>query len=161
MATDINTIQQLHKVFQDLATRHKFISSFVWGPDSKIGASQEVVYPLLAVKPSAAKLLKSEDQDRYSTFEVDLEIKVVDQIIKDNVVNIDVESDSLQTLREIVVEFNDSAFFQNSYLLLQEDVDFEPLDEFNDDLASGWQCTLTLKMRNPQNICNIPINPIE
>ena len=85
-------------------------------------------------------------------------MKVVDQIIKDNEVNIDVESDSLQTLREIIVEFNDSDYFQNSYLLMQEDVDFEPLDEFNDDLASGWQCVLTLKMRNPRTYCDLPID---
>lgn len=158
---NINTIQQIHLVFKSLAQRHKFINDFVWGADSNIGANQEVLYPLLAVKPSSAKLLKSEEQDRYATFEVDLEIKVVDQIIKDNVINIDIENDSLQTLREIIVEFNDSDYFQNSFLLLQEDVDFDPLDEFNDDLASGWQCTLTLKMRNPRTYCDLPIEPIE
>lgn len=157
MATDINTIQNIQRVFQAIAKQHKFINGFVWGQDSNIGASQEATYPLLVVKPSSAKLLKSEDQDRYATFEVNIQIKVVDQIMKDNEINIDVESDSLQTLREIIVAFNDSQFYQDSNLLLQEDVDFDPLDEFNDDLASGWQCNLTMKMRNPYNNCNLPL----
>jgi hypothetical protein len=157
MATTINTIQQIYGVFKSIADRHKFIDTFVWGNDSNIGASAEVVYPLLAVKPTAASMLKSEEQDRYAIFEVQLEVKVVDQIIKDNEVNIDVESDSLQTLREIIIEFNNHPFYQEGFMLLVDDIDFEPLDEFNDDLASGWQCVVNLKMRNPQSLCSLPI----
>lgn len=157
MATTINTIQQLYGIFSSIAERHKFIDTFVWGQDSSIGASAEVVYPLLAVKPTAASMLKSEEQDRYAIFEVQLEVKVVDQIIKDNVVNVDIESDSLQTLREIIIEFNNHPFYQEGFMLLVDDIDFEPLDEFNDDLASGWQCVVNLKMRNPQSLCSLPI----
>lgn len=158
MATDISNIQNIHTVFKSIADRHKFIrGSFGWGQDSSIGASEEIQYPLLWVKPTAATMLKSEEQDRYAAFEVELEVKVVDQIIKDNVVNVGIENDSLQTLREIITEFNDHPFYQEGFMLLVEDVNFEPLDEFNDDLASGWQGVLTLKMRNPQSLCSLPV----
>ena len=150
---NLSTTKQLKRAFEDLATRHKFINSFHWVKDSDLGASIKVIYPALVVHPIDATMLKAED-GTFKMMEYKFIVKVLDLTEKDESNELDVESDTLQILTEIVNELNLN--FDNSNIVIQDDVTFEPLDEYSDDEATGWQGDLTIKTPVNNSNCFLP-----
>lgn len=157
---EVNSIENINRVFEDLATRHYFINSYGWGVQWEI-AAERITYPCLWVTPVTASMPRSEDNDRYTTIEVELEVSVLDAVHKDESNEIDAHSDTLTTLTEIVNQINDHPYYTNSTLLLTEDIDFEALEEFSDDQTAGWRALVTLKLSNNKSFCGAPLSDLE
>lgn len=150
---NLSTTKQLKRAFEDLATRHKFINSFHWVKNADLGASIKVIYPTLVVNITNATMLKSED-GTFKMMEYKFIVKVLDLTEKDESNMPDVQADTLQIITEIVNELNLN--FDNSNIVIQDDVTFELLDDYSDDEATGWQGDLTIKTPMNNSNCFLP-----
>jgi len=156
---DITTVRNIKEIFQDIATRHYQINTFGWGKNADIGVS-EIIYPVLWVQPINATMVRSESNDRYTSIEVIFNVKLLDLVKKDKDDNIDVTSETLQSLTDIINEFNDHPFYQYKNMRMVGDISFDEVEEYSDDQTNGWEANLIVKMRNITSWCGIPAQAI-
>ena len=154
---DITTVKDINRIFKNISERHLQINSYGWGANWEI-TTEEKTYSLLWVTPADAEMIKSESNDRYTSLNITLSVKVLDLVKKDESNEKDVESSTLQILTDVINEFNDHSFYQNKNMELEGNVTLEPLDEFTDDNLTGWQSNITIRMRNITSSCGIPVS---
>jgi hypothetical protein len=152
------TINQFILIFKDLAERHKQINHFIVSEDYDLGTVDSTKFPLLAIIPSGASLPSSDNG--YSIFSVDFAVKVVD-LANDNKNNvIEVYSDSVEILKDIVNEYVTHPFYLDSGITLTSDVSMDKLTEFTDSDLYGYGTTLTFETPNKVSHCTSPITAI-
>lgn len=157
--TSTLTYNGLISIMQDIATRHYMIDTFLVGRNSEIGESAAVVYPMLQVYPTTARMPINE-QGFFKTIEIEISVKVIDQLQPAKENENDIVSDTLQTLQDIINELNTHPYYVNKRVRIIGDIDFEELDEFEDDFTSGWECNLTFQFINHNTYCGLPIGSI-
>lgn len=155
---NIRTINNVIEVFKDISTRHYQLNSFGNGLKEDIGASKELLYPILWIDIDSAELILSDNG--FSEFELDVNVRVGDLVNKDKSNEDDVLSDSLEILKDIMIEFNQHPYYNESKFNLSDSVTFEKFTEDTDEVISGWETDITLRMVNNNRYCGLPISGI-
>ena len=153
----IQTVNQLISVFKDIATRHYQINGFGIGDDWENGATEKT-HPVLWINPVTASMPSTDNG--YKTFEIDFEVKLFDLVSKDESNENDVLSDTIDILKDIIIEFKGHPYYVNSQLNIINDIDFESFTEEFDEEVSGWSCEISLMTPVLNNFCGIPAEDI-
>lgn len=157
--SNITTYNQTLTVLQDIATRHFQLNTFGVGKNWEIGASEELIYPLLWVQPINA-LMERGTNEGYAAMQINMELKVIDLVDKDEGNEDDVQSDTLQILQDIITEFTSHPFYTNSKFDLVGDLTFLPLDEVTDEQCNGWAVEVQMRTPYQNSFCGIPVSEI-
>ncbi len=152
------TINQYILIFKDLAERHKQINHFIVSEDFDLGTVDSSKFPLLAVIPSNPNLPRSENG--FSTFTMDFEVKVLDLVNDGNENAIEVYSDTVEILKDIVNEYATHPYYIDMGVDLISDVSMEKLTGFTDSDLYGYGTTLTFSSPNKISFCGSPITNI-
>lgn len=144
------------EVMTSIAERHYQVNSFFLGRDYELENNGDLVYPVFQVYPEFARM-PINDYKQYKTLEVTLNCKVIDLTTNDDGNLKDVHSDTLRIAQDIVNELNAHPFYVRSNVSLMEDISFEALEHFDDDVTAGWKFSLKLKVINANTFCGMPI----
>ena len=155
----IQTVNQLISVFRDIATRHLQLRGFGIGSDWEIGASDAKMHPVLWINPVSANMPESENVG-YKTFEIDFEVRVFDLVDKDERNENEVLSDTVDILKDIIIEFKGHPYYVNSQLNIINDITFEPFTEEFDEEVSGWVAELSMMSPVLRSWCGLPMESI-
>ena len=154
--------------FRILADHHKQINSFGMGAlddmsyltDSRLKETnttfQSPFFPLMYVVPGNATQEIVENGSSYTTFEFNI---IISDIINRDLSNqVDVLSDTLQILDDVISQFRLSVStflgnFNRQYYL-DDYVDCMPFLEKYSDLTGGWTGLLRIKVMTPLDRCN-------
>jgi len=150
----IQTINQLVSVWKDISTRHYQINGFGVGDSWEIGADKAYMHPVLWVNPVTANMPSTDTG--YKTFEINFEVRVFDLVNKDESNENDVLSDTIDILKDIIIEFKGHPYYVNSQLNIIDDISFEAFTEEFDEEVSGWLCEISLMTPMINSFCGIP-----
>lgn len=156
----IITYNGIVDVLKDICTRHHMLNTFFLGKDWEIGNNQDVLYPMLQMYPSLARMPIS-SQGEYKTVEFDLNCKVVDLVNQSEINERDVQSDTLRIAQDIVNELNQHPYYVNSNASIIGDIQFDSLEEFEDDFAAGWAFTIRMRLININSYCGLPFAELD
>lgn len=156
---NINTVNKLIEVWKDIATRHYQINSFGIGNDWEIGVSTAEMHPTLWIEPVTATMPSGDHG--YQTFEIDFEVRVFDLVNKNESNENDVLSDTIDILKDIIIQFKEHPFYVESQIDIINDISFESFTEEFDDEVSGWLCEISLMTPVLTTYCGIASEPID
>ena len=154
--------------FQSLAYRHKQINSYGLGDVDQLSywtqlrdkeentTFESPFFPLLYVVPG-----KVINELRYKTWE--LNVAVMDILDRDLKNQVDVSSDTLQMLNDVISQFRLSVTeaqgnYNNKYYL-DDEVECTPFLEKKSDLNNGWTGLLRVKTMTPEDRCSAAFLP--
>jgi len=148
--------------YQKLADSHKQLNSFGSGNSDQLSYRtqtrdkeyntqfQSPYYPLLFVIPG-----KVVNDLEYKTW--DFNTIVADVLERDLANQVDISSDTLQILQDVISQFRLSvnARFGNYYndYFVDEEVNCTPFLEKEDDMLNGWNGLIRIKTMTPLNRC--------
>jgi hypothetical protein len=148
--------------YQKLADSHKQLNSFGSGNSDQLSYRTQTrdkefnitnnapYYPLLYIIPS-----KVENDLEYKTW--DFNTIVADVLERDLANQVDISSDTLQILQDVISQFrlSVSARFGNYYndYFVDEEVNCTPFLEKEDDMLNGWNGLIRIKTMTPLNRC--------
>jgi hypothetical protein len=148
--------------YQKLADSHKQLNSFGSGNSDQLSYRtqtrdkeyntqfQSPYYPLLFVIPG-----KVVNDLEYKTW--DFNTIVADVLQRDLANQVDISSDTLQILQDVISQFRLSvnARFGNYYndYFVDEEVNCTPFLEKEDDMLNGWNGLIRIKTMTPLNRC--------
>ena len=150
----IQTVNQLISVFKDIATRHYQINGFGIGETPEIGADKAYMHPVLWINPTEATMPAGDFG--YKTFQINFDVRVFDLVNKDESNENEVLSDTIDILKDIIIEFKGHPYYTNSQLDIIDDINFESYTEFTDEEVSGWLCEITMRTPILTSFCGIP-----
>lgn len=153
---NIISYNDIIEIMESIAQRHYQLNSFFLGKDWELANNDDIVYPLLQVYPEFAKM-PINDYKQFKTLEIVLNCKVIDLTTPGEENEKDVHSDTLRIAQDIVNELNAHPFYVRSNVSLMEDIEFESIEEFDDDVTAGWSFSLRLKIINANTFCGMPI----
>lgn len=150
------------QAYQKLADSHKQLNSFGTGNSDQLSYKTATrdkefnttfnspIYPLLYVIPS-----KVENDLEYKTW--DFNTIVADVLERDLANQVDITSDTLQILQDIISQWRLSvnARFGNYYndYFVDDEVPCTPFLEKEDDMLNGWNGVIRIKTMTPLNRC--------
>ena len=148
--------------FQKLADLHKQLNSFGSGNSDQLSYRTQTrdkeynithnapYYPLLFIIPS-----KVENDLQYKTWEFNT--IVADVLERDLANQIDITSDTLQILQDVISQFRLSVTQQlgnyNQDYYLDDQVNCTPFLEKEDDMLNGWNGVMKIKTMTPLDRC--------
>ena len=157
MSTEFRTLNDIVRAFQDIGERHLQIKTFFVGQDFDLG-NDTARNSILAVNPISAVLPKTDGG--YTSYAVDFTVKVLDLVNKDMGNELEVLSDGLEILKDIVSELNTHPYYIESSFDIIGDVSFEPARGVFDSDLTGWECTFTLEAPNYRYFCGLPMDAL-
>jgi hypothetical protein len=153
--------------YQKLADSHKQLNSFGSGNSDQLSyrtqtrdkefniTNNSPYYPLLYIIPS-----KVENNLEYKTW--DFNTIVADVLERDLANQVDISSDTLQILQDVISQFRLSvtARFGNYYndYFVDDMVSCVPFLEKEDDMLNGWNGLIRIKTMTPLNRCAAAFN---
>jgi len=153
------TLNNVLSVFQSIAERHLQIFDYGVGDNWEIGASNELKHVVLWVNPTLSSTPKG--TNGYSATVFDINVRVFDLCDKSELNENEVLSDTLEILKDVVVELSTHPNYINGNFELVNDVSFDKFTEYGDEEVSGWETTMSIEIPNGISWCSTPINPIE
>lgn len=156
---NIFSYNQIIELLTDISRRHYQLNTFYLGRNWELENSEDITYPLFQVYPDFGKLTNN-GYSEYKTQDVRFVCKVIDKTFNGEENEKDVHSDTLRIAQDIVNEFSQHPFYIRSNIKLIGDVDFRPLEEFEDDITAGWEFSLTFRIINLNTFCGMPIEQI-
>lgn len=141
------TLRQLNDTLKDIADRNLFINRYGFGELSEvdIDGPNSDLYPLMYVVPQGARL--SENVLTYT-----IRIIVMDIDDTDDTKRVEILSDTLRTLTDVVKEFKNNSDDYN----LDQDVDCLPFSQRFVDYTTGWWADISIITEIDNNPCNFP-----
>ena len=154
------TYNNIIDILTDIANRHQQINTFYVGENWEIENDADIVYPVLQVYPTLARLPRN-TYGEYKTIQINMNCKVVNLTRQDNENEKDIYSDMLQVAQDIINELSQNPYFSNSNVSILNDISITQLNEFNDDYTNGWEWELSFQLINNNTWCGLPFDPIE
>lgn len=144
------TLRQLDQALGLIAASHQQLADYFWGdwPDSFEGRVQK--YACMVCNVSAAPMF-----NRVTT-DLPLNIIVADQVARDQSNLKDVESDTLQILRDVYNVIRNSPNWQAFCVIKTANVPIKFKDKSPDEIA-GWQMQLVIKLIDSRGLCDLPL----
>jgi hypothetical protein len=158
----MRSVQSLNQAFEDIVTAHDIFKSFKTYSFEEIDVLKWNVtdYPLLYAQVTNATV-----EDGVTTFDYD--VVVADLVIERMQPVLDeVYSDTLGLLQDVI------ALFENTLSLptgatapnlsddfgLELPVSCQPFTARFDNLLTGWSTSLSIRVPNALNLCNVPVS---
>lgn len=163
--TNIITLNQLYKMFNDFQVAHFDLEDFGVGPTSEIGVSRAMEYPYMWITHRNASELQVTNKTQIP--ELNITAIFVDQINDqpntDNVNGLDsdnqqeITSDTFQYAQDFI-GYISSSLGQYGVMLTDDPVLAEPIYDETDDKVSGWIVDFTIKLRHSN--CVYPMSGV-
>jgi len=155
----INTLNQLVKTFQDVATNHNQINDFGFGDIWEAGKSRKLKYVCLwlnciSVTPNLSA------NNNYSTTTFRFRVFLMDLVNKSNDNDTEVLSDTVQIAQDILTELNDNSYYGDQGMVLTTtNVAITLFREKLEDELNG--CWFDIDVTIPYNYCYtaLPLTP--
>lgn len=143
------TLNNLIAEFQSLCDSHLMIESFHYGNFLTIYQSNKIKYKTLLMNVNNAGV-----DDHYINLTV--ELMTMDKVFKDISDRIDVESDTLSILQDVVSVITKSNRWQ-SFCKIPQQSQMRKFVNKGEDQVTGWAMTLQLSIKRKNGICDLPI----
>ena len=130
------TLNNINTIFENIATAHLQLNSFLIVQDFDINPQEELKYPCLAINPTTA-LMPNENQN-YSSLNIDYTVKVFDLVDKGLENESEVISDTLSIIKDVVKFLNQNPLYYDSNICIVGDVNFNPIRQGFDEDVTGW-----------------------
>lgn len=154
----MTTLNNINTIFENIATAHLQLNGFLIVQDFDINPQEELKYPCLAINPITA-LMPNENQN-YSSLNVDYTLKVFDLVDKGLENENDVLSDTLSITKDIVKFLNQNPAYYDANLNIIGDVSFNTIRRAFDEDVTGWETTFTLEFPAGMGYCGTPIENV-
>lgn len=142
----MQTINNLVKVFSDIATNHKQINSFGFGDLWEVEASGEL-------KGVAMWLVLGDAAINNKTLSNKFTILIMDLVNKDETNENEVLSDTLQIAIDVYTLLNDNDI--DNYTIVKSPT-FAPFTERFDNEWAGWTLEVTINQPFLNALCEVP-----
>lgn len=159
------SLNQLVNVIKDIATRHKQIAQFGFGPTHQIGETTEMQYPYFWATLQPNGTITSTN-NKLKTVELDFTFIVADRInnvISDelgenNTNGLEVLNDTQLIIFDIVSEINNHPFYSQNRISIVDDISISPSYDERDDKINAYTADVTLTMPFDHKWCSNPID---
>lgn len=145
------TLRQLDQEFALMAASHQQLADYFWGDwaDSFEGRVQQ--YPVMVVNiPTPVTF------ERVTTV-LPINIIIADQVKQDNSNLKEVESDTMQILRDVYALIKSAPNWNAFGVIKTANIPIKFRDKSPDETA-GWQMTINLKMIDSRGLCDLPFD---
>ena len=141
------SLNQIEKVFSDLANSHQQINSFGYGDIDQINISGNTEYPLMYVvlMPQGSNVSGKNVNLNYSFL-------FIDKADHNNIQ--EVESDMLQVALDIRASLNNPVY--DDYFSLNDNSSIDFFNERFEDVVAGVNMGITLTVLDLKDRCQIP-----
>jgi len=143
------SLNKLIALFNDLAIRHKMVSTFGFGRTDDITttlASSERKYPMVWLDVPNTELVRSLNGYSEEIFTFDL--YVLDKINKGQNNYQEILSDTHFILDTMISEMSQHSMYINLNVSLTNNITMESVTEAQDDDVNGYKATISLKVPN-------------
>lgn len=150
------SLQTYKSIFNQLATNHKLINDYGWGPAYNIGTERPMNFPYLWIEPVNTRIERGEGG--YLTEFSSFNFHVFDKINKGDDNFHDASNDTHYILETLLTEIDQLQFFIESEMSISGDVNIEPSYETGDENVNGYVMNLTFLQPLRYTPCNNPID---
>lgn len=164
--TQITSINQIVKLFNDLVDDHLQINDFGYGELYDLYTSRNMNYPILWLTHNEDSYIRLSNKNLVNEMSLSIFIgdQVNDQSNYEDINGLDsnngqeIMSDTLEIVKDIINYINTSNEFRDLGISLFEDDDVQMSPSMNEltDKVNGWLITFTLKVKYIN--CNPPIS---
>lgn len=152
VATNNITLKVLNSIFEDIATNHALINAYGLGDPWEITAETVQYYPLFWVE-----VLPGTFGSNLITY--NFRLMVCDLVHKDESNELDVQSDTIQVLWDIVKLLKDN--YEDFFFDLSTSNTATPFTEEFDDEVTGWYLDISITVPRIFGSCDVPTKPQE
>lgn len=153
------TVNQILILFKDIASRHKQINDFKVSQDFNIDTEDTPTYSILVVNPISANLPRTENG--FTSFVTELDVQLIDIVNKNNENEIEVLSDTIDVLKDVINEFNTHPYYIDNSIDIINTISFESLRGAYDSDVDGWRTQIELETPNKLSYCGSPLENLE
>ena len=144
----IKSVNQIRLELAEIQANHKQLNSFFWGDFLRAYKENRLNYPLMGAFYPTSTLLRNQTQ-------LQLRIYIADKLYKDWSNLNDIESDTLQTCRDIYNTMNNSARWQTIGRVQSCSVT-KFINRGGDEVA-GHEMTMNFLIRDRDGVCGLPM----
>lgn len=155
--SNVITYKKVTDVLADIASRHYLINTFFVGEIDDLNA-EDLIFPVFQMYPTNATFPQTNGE--YKTIDMTLKCRVLDKQTQNGNNEIEVHNDTFATAQDIINEINQHPFYSRSNVTLAGDISLNPLSEYTDDYAAGWEFDINLQLINNNSFCGLPMADI-
>lgn len=144
---EFTTLNKIVSLLSEVCAAHGQVSSFYFGEEVDIAASQQEQYPLVW-----ANVLTSNIAEKTLTINMEVMVMDIQRASQEN--ELHTLSDTLSIAQDIYAAMTNPAY--QDYYLLSQSVSLEPMREALPDLVNGWRMGLNFEIAQTINRCQIP-----
>lgn len=144
----IKSVNQIRLELAEIQANHKQLNSFFWGDFLRAYKENRLNYPLMGAFYPTSTLLRNQTQ-------LQLRIYIADKLYKDWSNLNDIESDTLQTCRDIYNTMNNSTRWQTIGRVQSCSVT-KFINRGGDEVA-GHEMTMNFLIRDRDGVCGLPM----
>ncbi len=141
------TLNRIINLLESICNDHAQVSSFEFGEQYDISASQQEQYPLVW-----ANVLPGSISEK--TLFVNMEVMVMDIQRANQNNERDTLSDTLSIAQDIYAALSNPLY--EDYFYIQRSVTLEPMREALPDVVNGWKMGLIFELAQTRDRCQIP-----
>lgn len=144
---EFTTLNKIVSLLSEVCGAHAQVSSFYFGEEVDIAASQQEQYPLVW-----ANVLTSNIAEKTLTINMEVMVMDIQRASQEN--ELHTLSDTLSIAQDIYAAMTNPSY--QDYYLLSQSVSLEPMREALPDLVNGWRMGLNFEIAQTINRCQIP-----
>jgi len=159
------TFRNIVGFLETIAEKHFEIKSFHSGfmdevDINKLGATD---YVILYAEPGNATIDNGSLTYTFTIYVLDMINDAIgDAPNKERLGRVDTFSENLSILQDVINEFKQSVVTESwvdSEVILQTPINAEPFTARFNNLLTGWSASVSLEVKNANNLCIVPITP--
>ena len=159
------TFRNVVGYLETIAEKHFEIKSFHSGfmdevDINKLGATD---YVILYAEPGNATIDNGSLTYTFTIYVLDMINDAIgDAPNKERLGRVDTFSENLSILQDVINEFKQSVVTESwvdSEVILQTPINAEPFTARFNNLLTGWSASISLEVKNANNLCIVPITP--
>ena len=159
------TFRNIVGFLETIAEKHFEIKSFHSGfmdevDINKLGATD---YVILYAEPGNATIDNGSLTYTFTIYVLDMINDAIgDAPNKERLGRVDTFSENLSILQDVINEFKQSVVTESwvdSEVILQTPINAEPFTARFNNLLTGWSASISLEVKNANNLCIVPITP--
>ena len=159
------TFRNVVGFFETIAEKHLQINSFHSGfmdevDINKLGATD---YVILYAEPGNASIDTGVLTYTFTIYVLDMiNDEVGDAPNKERLGRLDTFSENLSILQDVINEFKQNLNVKSwvdDQVVLQTPINAEPFTARFNNLLTGWSASISLEVKNSNNLCIVPITP--
>tara|TARA_R110002073_G_scaffold30098_3_gene94304 strand:- start:340 stop:852 length:513 start_codon:yes stop_codon:yes gene_type:complete len=166
------TFRNIVQTLDIIANKHLEINSFHSGfmdevDINKLGATD---YVILYAEPGNATIDNGSLIYNFTIYVLDMineevgSLEITDGTAgkKERLGRLDTFSENLSILQDVINEFKQSVVTESwvdSEVILQTPINAEPFTARFNNLLTGWSASISLEVKNSNNLCIVPITP--